>query len=213
MARKGEPTKAIEARTERLYKEYKKTALPGTLIEGLGPPLHRTALYWELRKKAKEEISKEEIINLIKEPFKAVTEAYKDAFKSILEDMPEDLRKQVEESKKKLLERLEALGEPPGKKPGEPSGVTGPPAPFTLANIIKGATAGVKRGLAPLEARFLTFAPGRGFNFEEQTAKNTREQNKLTRELLREIKIQPNKLKEALRREQGLPELALTHFA
>lgn len=188
----GEKTRRIEARTEQLYLEYRKHPPPGTILEGLGPPLHRTAIYYELRKQAEKEIIQEGARSIIGESINAITDSFKDAFATILKEMPEDLRNKVDEAWEKHLKRIEALGEAPGPKPypGIPSGT---PTPASLGKMLKDAiSSSLKRGLPALESMYLTFAPGERFNQTEKntakTARNTDAIVKQHRQTMTELK-------------------------
>lgn len=106
-----------------------------------------------------------------------------DIFTRTLTDTEKALKEYLDELSAELNRRiLDRLEGPPttaeGKPPGE--GKPGSPAPKDLF----GRGAG-RPGLQALEARFLTFAPGTRFNYEQQTARNTGDLKKELRELLK----------------------------
>jgi len=178
----GKDEKAIDERVRKLASEYRKNLPPGSFYEGLGPLLHRTPLYYELRKQAEKEISKEKVHSILGDTMENVADSFKKAFSDILKDMPDDLRSSFNEAWQKHLEKLKELGAMPG--PGGLLGARGKeraPKIFSMGgieNALEKIISRTKQGLQPLEARFLTFAPGTRFNLTEkntnQTAKNTK---------------------------------------
>ncbi len=172
---------ATERRTEQLYLGYAKTLPAGKIAEGLGPPLHRTAMYWELREEAEKQLLKEKTKSILGETLDAVTDTFKEALKGISQDMPANLREQVNQAWEEHLGRLKEIGMPPGKGAAAAAGEIGAPSIFSMAaDTIKDLVSDISRKLPAMEARFLTYWPGARFDYTQQTAINTKQQLKLT---------------------------------
>jgi len=177
----GGKESAIRKRTEQLYLERVKTLPAGKVAEGLGPPLHRTDIYWELRREAEKQLLKEKTKTILGESLSAVTDTFKEALKGISKDMPANLREQVNQAWAEHLRRLKELGMPPGRGAAAAAGETGAPAIFSMAaDTIKDLVSNISRKLPAMEARFLTFWPGARFDYAQQTAINTKEQLKFS---------------------------------
>ena len=165
---------------------------------GMFPSVEQKTRAMEYAEKAMAPYVRKKAERIVGGTLSAVTDTFKEAFTSILKDMPEDLRKKVNEAWQRHLERLKALGEAPGRKPITPGGGAGAPAPFAWKDMLESITSNIKRRLAPMEARFLTFAPGTRFNRTEKntgdTAKNTNVMAKFARETVRKL----DQVKEAI---------------
>jgi len=136
-------------------------------------------------------------------------------FAKIRRLMPEDLAKKADEAFAKLEARLAAIAGGPRvpSAPGEaPGGAAG-----GVADAIQQLVASVKRTLHPIEARFLTFAPGREFDLTQKMARNAERQTKLQEKM----KDSLTALEMAWERLEGrfkvapaiMPELAITAFS
>jgi hypothetical protein len=98
----------------------------------------------------------------------ALVDIARDTVKEIKEITPEGLGEKWAADLAKFLERMAALGKPELPKPG-----AAPEKP-AVVEAIKDLVEGVKRGIQPLETRFLTFA-GVRYDYERQTANHTKE--------------------------------------
>jgi len=216
----GEEGRAIESRTETLYRKSMVGAEAGTIFEGLGPPMHRTRTYWKLREEAKEQITKGQAEKIIGSSFTVAAETFSDAFKAILEDMPADLRKKVDESWAKHEERLEALGGRPKeyrerwwnvlkKQLLDVWGTQG------VAGAKGGLAADMKKSFQAREAGFLTwaFSPGAVFDTtEHNTAKTAKAVNQLVPLFKKAVILLNNLSKSKQVITQSAVELIQTNF-
>jgi len=86
----------------------------------------------------------------------------------------------------------------------------GAPAPFAWKEMLESITSNIKRRLAPMEARFLTFAPGTRFN---QTEKNTRDTVRGVKDLVKIGYMTVRELKQ-IREKEGVKgiQLAVSKF-
>lgn len=196
----------------RYWKE--RTGPPMTAAEAAAyeaTPLRKRPFYQKIYKEIEKEILAKQTKSILGETVSAITDTFSEAFTSILKDMPEDLRKKVNEAWEIHLERLKAIGEAPGRKPFIPGAGAGAPAPFAWKEMLESITSNIKRRLAPMEARFLTFAPGTRFN---RTEKNTGDTAKNTSQATRLIKAGNKKL-EDIKVILGTPgpRLSISNFA
>ena len=188
----GEDQK-IEERIKALYEQYVAGLAKqpgGQIIEPLGFGNMRTSKYWELRRIAEQQVLAETIAEVIGSAFEVVTEQWTDAVKEILNQLPPDLKIALDEAladHRKRAAEIQAKG-------GAPEGT--PSYSATVFEAVKNALTGAgRKGLGALESRFLTFGPGRVFDYEAQTARNTqqqvlllRQQVQLQREYIREFR-------------------------
>jgi len=139
----------------------------------------------------------------ISKGFKAELSTLPNLGKRVISELEKGLRGEIDTLTHDIAGAIIDKFEPGGKATAEgvPASQAGPmPDDGGAAESI---VRGIKQSLAPLEARFLTFAPGREFDYARQTAKNTQEQLRQQRDngkLLREIR---RELEEANHRYQG----------
>ena len=145
-----------------------------------------------------------------------LAEEQKKAMKEITELMPAEFKKGVDKAFAKLEKRLKELGEMPGPaKPAAAAGA-GAPEPFSIGDILtdslKNIRSEIVRKLAPREAGYLTFDPGKRFDYEQQTAKNTGSLIKSFKELLRTTKEMAKNIARMNRRTPVGSELVVSNF-
>lgn len=165
--------------------------------------------YEELRKEAEKRILERKTESILEESLSAVTNAWKETFKAIWKDMPSELRAETKQAWAKHLQRLKGITVPEaGGVPGE----AGAPGTFALGDTMQALVAGMRRQLQAQETRFLTFGAGTRFDYVRQLARDTKEQTRLEKQELRELKDISGQLRQALQRNQGAPELQVTAF-
>ena len=206
----GEKEHRLEERIKQLYEEKEKRGeIP--LTESLFAPgmeeetVELTPLYRQLRKEAESQLLGEKTESILGGSLNAAANTFKEAVDNIFEDMPGDLRKGYEESKQKHLKRLEELGEMPGKKKPEAAAAgAGAPEPFSISDVLakslKNIRSEIIQKLAPREAGYLTFAPGKRFGYEQQIIEHGKRQVSLLATISDSIKALVNDI-----RRRGLP--------
>jgi len=173
-----------------LEKQYATELAKTTAREGQGgamgmfPSAEQRERAMRYAEEAIKPYTKREIEKMIKGPMGAITDNFKKAFSDILKDMPEDLRDNFNKAWQKNLDRLKKIGEMPsaGAYAGA-GGKEGIPKIFPLGGIgdaLEKIISRAKQGLQPLEARLLTFAPGRRFNVTEKNTGDTAKNTKMT---------------------------------
>ena len=180
----------------KMYELYVSRALAAKRKgETLGLLKKGTPLYEELEKIAIGQVKTESILG---NSLTVVKEAWKKSFEDIINKMPHNFREAVDAAFEKHLQRLQGIAGAPGAGAGaDTSGGTG-----TFGELARSILSNIKQTLSPLEARFLTFAPGTRFGksteeknagFNEKTSKGTNEMIKLAKQsvnLLRSLPAQ-----------------------
>ena len=151
-------------------------------------PVDEMEDFVKLRGAALKTQTKETVSDIIGGTLQTTKQIYIDALKEIEDKMPPELWKDVKaafDEHKKRLEQIMA-----SDKYGLPTAGEGAP-PFieTIKKALAGKSGGgAAGGWNPLEARFLTFAPGTKFDIERATERNTKSMDRNLRELLVETK-------------------------
>ena len=193
-----------------LYENWggKMRTLPGSPVEYrwngtgfTGTPKNQepidAGLWQRMRVEAEKAVLEEQIEKAVGSGLDIILNEGKKTLEAILERAPAKLRENWLVAWVKHLARVIGMG-----KPGEPGTAGGGPAEES-AGVAEKVTDGVRKALSPLEARFLTFAPGREFDYARQTAKNTQEQIRLLRESTRIFREIQRELEEANQRHLG----------
>ena len=182
----------IKRRIEQLWaKEWHPPNLkPSPFTTFATPSSIPPAKYAELRQIAEQQVLAEKTAEVMSSALGVVSEQWTGAFKQIMDRMPPDLKSAMDEALAEHRKRLAEIQAKGGAPPGIPS------YSATVFEAVKNALTGAgRKGLGALESRFLTFGPGRVFDYEAQTARNTqqqvlllRQQVQLQREYIREFR-------------------------
>ncbi len=170
----------------------------GKILSPLVSGMHRSSLYYQLRGQAEQELTAEKTERIVGKSLDVVKAGWTKSFNEIAKNMPANFKEAVDAAFEKHLQRLPGLVAGPGAGAGtDTSGGTG-----AFGELAKSILSKIKQTLSPLEARFLTFAPGKRFGksteeknagFNEKTSKGTNEMVKLAKQsvtLLRSLPAQ-----------------------